>query len=85
MIGAVVGLLIALKKVTKDKDNLGLSKAFYVYGAFVWADMVIFGVFWTLFSLFIGLISSFQPLRGMITKFFRLQNSSTTMTTPIGL
>ena len=47
----VFGLSFALRKVYKKKDNLGLVGPFVIYGAFVWADLVVFGVFWSLFTL----------------------------------
>lgn len=39
------------------KDNLGLVGAFVVYGAFVWADIVVFGLFWAVFSVVSMLLS----------------------------
>lgn len=44
------GAFIAYRKCRYEKNNLGLTPQFYIYGAFVWADMVVFGVFWFLFS-----------------------------------
>lgn len=51
---ALSGFLSSLYGVWRckhKKDNLGLVGPFIIFGAFVWADLVIFGFFWTLFSL----------------------------------
>ena len=39
------------------KDNLGLVGAFVIYGAFVWADIVVFGLFWAVFA-FVSILLS---------------------------
>ena len=45
------GSYLGYQKSKLGKDNLGLATPFFIYGAFVWADIVIFGVFWALFSI----------------------------------
>lgn len=44
---------LAYRKCKFEKKNLGFIGVtpFILYGAFVWADLVVFGVFWALFSL----------------------------------
>lgn len=49
---AIIGLAVSLKKCLKEKNNLGLTGIFVIYGAFVWADLVIFSAYWILFSSF---------------------------------
>lgn len=46
---AASGLAIGLKECFK-KNPYGLTPVFNLIGAFVWADAVIFGLFWTLVS-----------------------------------
>lgn len=50
LIFSLVGVLIAYKKIHKEKNNLGLVGSFVICGAFVWADLIVFGVFWALFT-----------------------------------
>ncbi len=46
-----VGVFLAYRKCKLEKDNLGLVGIFVIYGAWVWADLIIFGIFWMIFSL----------------------------------
>lgn len=43
---ALVGFLYSLYKCVKKNDNLGSAHIFNLIGAFVWADAVVFGIFW---------------------------------------
>ena len=54
LIYGLIGFYGAYKGYRKSRyenKRLELSPHFIVYGAFVWADVVIFGIFWFLFSL----------------------------------
>lgn len=36
---------------SKQKNTHGLTPAYFIFGAFVWADAAIFGIFWFIFSV----------------------------------
>lgn len=48
---AFFSAILGYKKCRFEKNNLGIVGFFTIYGAFVWADVVVFGIFWFLFSL----------------------------------
>ena len=49
---AFIGFIWALVKCHKKRLNFELSpRLFVIYGAFVWADLVVFGAFWTVVAL----------------------------------
>lgn len=52
IIWATAGFLTSIKKVSAGQ-NLGYSVAYYLLGAFVWADLAVFGPFWILYGLVI--------------------------------
>ncbi len=47
------GFLLGLQNCTRKKNPYGLTYPFNIIGAFVWADTVIFGLFWTLVALIV--------------------------------
>lgn len=47
LVGATIGYFESKTK----KNSLGTVGIFNIYGAFVWADIVVFGLFWFLASL----------------------------------
>ena len=50
---SIVGFIKGLRESKNKKNPFGETKFFTPLGAFVWGDMVIFGVFWWLISLVI--------------------------------
>lgn len=48
-----LGFLYGLFKCVNKKDNLGGAHIFNLLGAFVWADAVVFGLFWSIASIII--------------------------------
>lgn len=48
---ALLGFIKSFYECVKKKNPYGLTYIFRIYGAFVWADLVVFGIFWTLVSL----------------------------------
>lgn len=48
---ALIGFIYGTYKCTRKKDNLGSAHIFNLLGAFVWADAVVFGIFWFIASL----------------------------------
>jgi hypothetical protein len=70
-----LGFLIGFYKTKFKKNPFGLSLAFNLLGAFVWGDLVVFGVFWMLaaaaafllkdFLLFLLTFSSFWFIRSL--------------------
>jgi len=53
------GTSVAYRKVVKEKNNLGLVGPFIILGAFVWADLLVFGIFSFLFSLVCLILNDF--------------------------
>lgn len=53
----LVGSFEGYRRCRYKKDNLGWDGIFTIYGAFVWADIVIFGVFWAVASIIVLLIN----------------------------
>jgi hypothetical protein len=49
LIGSIEGYIRCRYK----RNNLSYDGIFFIYGAFVWADIVIFGIFWAAVSVFI--------------------------------
>lgn len=56
------------------KNAMGLSRGYWLYGAFVWADMLIFGIFWVLAGV-ISLIATDWTLFLLIIAVFWLVRS----------
>lgn len=56
---AFSGFLLGLQNCTRKKNPYGLTYPFNIIGAFVWADAVIFGLFWSLVSLIVLFLSDF--------------------------
>jgi hypothetical protein len=56
---AIFNFLLFIKayKECKKKNVYGLTKFLYPLGMFVWGDVFVFSIFWTLVSLFCVLIS----------------------------
>lgn len=48
---AFLGFAYGLYKVVKGKNNIGNAHIFHIIGAFVWADAIIFGIFWSAVSI----------------------------------
>lgn len=48
----LIGAFLGYKKCHREKNNLGLVGFYFIYGAFVWADLVIFGFFWAAFTIY---------------------------------
>ena len=48
---ALIGFVKSYYECAEHKNSYGLTYIFRIYGAFVWADLVVFGLFWTLISL----------------------------------
>ena len=71
----LVGSFEGYRRCRYKKDNLCWDGIFTIYGAFVWADIVVFGVFWALASiivlltndwiLFLLLLSVFWVVRSL--------------------
>jgi len=59
LIFSLSGMVFAFKKVIKEKNNLGLVGPFIILGAFVWADLIVFGIFSFLFALICLLLNDF--------------------------
>ncbi len=51
LIFSFFGFIYSLYKCLKKKDNLGGAHIFNLLGAFVWADAVVFGLFWIVISI----------------------------------
>lgn len=49
--GALIGFLTAFWECWRNKKSYSLTPHLTLYGAFVWGDMVVFGLFWSLVSL----------------------------------
>ncbi|MCR4264185.1 MAG: hypothetical protein NUV98_05720, partial [Candidatus Roizmanbacteria bacterium] len=50
---ALAGSIRSYRECRKKRNAYGLTPQFYMYGAFVYGDMVVFGVFW----FFIGVVT----------------------------
>lgn len=48
---ALIGFAYGIYKCVKRKQNLGGAHVFNLLGAFVWADAVVFGLFWFFASI----------------------------------
>lgn len=60
LIWGIIGLLgaiIGFKKCKIDKKQLDWDGIYTLYGAFVWGDITVFGIFWTIVS-FVVLLSN---------------------------
>lgn len=55
---ALSGFLLGLKNCVKKRNPYGLTRKYNIIGSFVWADAVIFGLFWVLVSIFSLLLSN---------------------------
>lgn len=51
-LGGLLASFWGYRKCKVEKNNLGLVGIFTIYGGFVWADLVVFGIFWALFSFY---------------------------------
>lgn len=47
-----IGFLKGLWECKNKKNSYGITRLYNIIGAFVWSDVVVFGPFWTLVSLF---------------------------------
>ncbi len=47
----LVGFVKGVNESKNRKNAFGLTPALYLIGSFVWADAVIFGLFWFIFSI----------------------------------
>jgi hypothetical protein len=56
------GFLFGLKNSWQKKNPYGLTQIYNLIGSFVWADAVIFGLFWTIVTLIILLASYYRLL-----------------------
>ncbi|HVZ67281.1 MAG TPA: hypothetical protein VG917_03395 [Patescibacteria group bacterium] len=52
------GFLLGLKNCVKKKNPYGLTKPYNLIGSFVWADAIVFGLFWTMVSIASILLSN---------------------------
>jgi hypothetical protein len=52
------GLILGLVQSTKRNNAYGFSYAYFPYGAFVWGDAAMFGLFWTITSLIVLYINN---------------------------
>ena len=50
---ALIGSFEGFRRCRYKKDDLGWDGIFVIYGAYVWADIVIFGIFWAIVSIVI--------------------------------
>lgn len=57
-IGAFIGFVKGFIESKNNKNSLGLTYVFRIYGAFVWADIVVFGLFWTIAGIVSLLLNS---------------------------
>ncbi len=87
------GFFVGFRNTHSKKNPYGLSRLFYPIGAFVWADAVIFGLFFSLacvislflqnFTLFILTYSLFWTVRSLGEQFYWfLEQFSTTHRNP---
>ncbi len=85
---AFAGFLLGLRQCISKKNPYGLTRKFNFIGSFVWADAVVFGLFWTIacviflllndWILFLLTLSVFWLLRsiGETTYWFNQQFST---------
>ena len=52
------GFFLGVQNCVKKKNPYGLTKRYNLIGSFVWADAVIFGLFWVIMSAITLLLSS---------------------------
>ncbi len=72
----LLGAYIGYRKCRFEKNNLGHARIFVIYGAIVWADLVVFGIFWA------GLASLAIILKSWI--FFLLSQSTFWLVRSVG-
>lgn len=87
------GFFVGFKNTSFNKNPYGHSQIFYPLGAFVWADVVVFGLFFSLtcvislflqnFTLFVLTYSLFWTVRSIGEQFYWfLEQFSTTHRNP---
>ncbi len=47
---SLIGVIVSFRKIKKTKHNLDIILPGIIFGAFVWADLLIFGTFWLIVS-----------------------------------
>lgn len=52
-LGALLGFVSGFRECSRKKNAYGTDKVLNLYGAFVWGDIVVFGLFWTMASLLV--------------------------------
>lgn len=75
----LVGSFIGFVKCKYKKDQLGWDGIFTIYGAFVWADIVIFGIFWAITSLVTLLINNWVLFPFVLSVFWVVRSLGETI------
>jgi len=71
---AFINFLISLNECRSKKNPYGLTYINRIYGAFVYADMVIFGVFWTLVSVSVLILNDWLLFLLILALFWTIRS-----------
>ena len=76
---ALIGSVKSFYECQRKKNTYGLTYIFRIYGAFVWADLVIFGIFWTLISALSLFLNSWYLFLLFVSLFWLVRSIGETL------
>lgn len=77
---ALIGFYLSFNECKNKKNSYGHPPGIYgYYGAFVWADLVVFGLFWTLVSVACLLLQNFTLFLLCISLFWLVRSVGETL------
>jgi hypothetical protein len=76
---ALIGFVKSFYECAERKNPYGLTYIFRIYGAFVWADLVVFGIFWTLISLLALVLNSWYLFLLAVSLFWLVRSIGETI------
>ena len=76
---ALIGFVKSFYECAERKNTYGLTYVFRIYGAFVWADLVIFGLFWTFVSLISLLLNNWYLFLLFVSIFWLVRSIGETI------